>query len=83
MRKYSGKCNKWDGQMDIEKPPKRKFLFLAPEIAEDQVQPKGKNTNQYNCKPPGGKIHFSKYLNCCGPVKQSGLFALTFYFIIL
>ena len=73
MRKYPGKSNKWDRQMDIEEPFKREPFLFAPEITENHVQTKGKNTYQYNGGPSGGKIHAQKYLNCCCPVKPSGL----------
>jgi hypothetical protein len=83
VRKDSGKSNKRNRQMDIEEPLKGEFFLFAPKITEKHIQPKGKNTYQYNSRPPGGKIHSSKYLNCPGPVKLSGPFALTFHFVIL
>ena len=50
--------------MDIEKPFEREFLLLAPEIAEKQVQPKGKKKDSDNDIKLRGKIHSQKYLNC-------------------
>lgn len=70
--KDSGKGNKWDRQMDIEEPLEREFILFAPEMTENHVQPKGKNTDQYDDKPRGGKIHSQKYLNYCRTVKLCG-----------
>jgi hypothetical protein len=46
--------------MNIQKPFEREFFLFAPEIAEKQVQGKGKKKDLCDNNKRGGKIHLQK-----------------------